>query len=257
MVIRLKPDAVPYCITTARKIPLALKQKVKDELDDMVRKGVIERVGDRTTEWCHPLVVVSKPNGDVRITVDLTKLNSQVQRTIHNSPSPAEIVADRRPNAKYWTTLDAKSGYWQVPLSEESRDLTVFLCCFGKYRYKRSPMGFISSGDSYCYRGDIAPEGIEHVRKIVDDIIAEDEDLKEHFDRVCSVLERCRKYRITINPRKFAFGQAKVKFAGYVISRDGIGADPDKVRAIAEFPTPTNPTEVRSFMGIVQQLGQF
>jgi len=202
-------------------------------------------------------VIAWKPNGGIRITIDLKKLNSQVVRGSHNAPTPLEIVNDRRPDAKYWSTMDAKAGYWQVPLDEDSQDYTVFITPFGRYRYLRSPMGYVSSGDVFNYRGDVALQGLEHVRKIVDDIIAEDADLEEHFNRVCDVLERCRLHRITLNPAKFVFAQGKVKFAGYVISREGLEADPEKVRAIADFPEPTNPTEMRSFMGIVNQLGQF
>ena len=258
MKIELKENAVPFAIYAPRQIPFAYRDQVEAELEDMLSKGIIERVGDRHTPWCHPMVVVAKPNGSgVRITADLTKLNSQVLRKVHNARSPMDVVSDRSPDARFWTTLDAKTGYWQIELDEESRDYTVFLTPYGKFRYRRSPMGYVSTGDKFNLAGDVAMEGIDHVNKIVDDIIVEDSTLDEHVGRVETVLERCRQHGITLNPKKFVFAQKQVKFAGYIISQDGIEADPAKVNGIAEFPQPKNITDLRSFLGLCQQLGSF
>jgi len=118
-------------------------------------------------------------------------------------------------------------------------------------------MGFISGGDSYSLRGDNALEGLENAEKIVDDILIENEAFKDNFYDVIKVLERCRKHSITLNPKKFVFAQKRVKFAGFILTPGGAEADPDKLRAISEFPKPVNITNLRSFLGIVNQLGAF
>ena len=79
MKIELENDAKPFAIFSARPVSYPLRETVKKELDDILEQDVIERAGDRRTEWCHPIVVVPKPAG-VRMTVDLTKLNSQVHK---------------------------------------------------------------------------------------------------------------------------------------------------------------------------------
>ena len=118
-------------------------------------------------------------------------------------------------------------------------------------------MGLNSTGDSYCRRGDVVLDGISNISKVVDDIIVADTSLDDHIDRVRSVLERCRQHGITLRPEKFQFAQSRVKYCGYVISSEGKEVDPDKLAAIDKFPTPSNITDLRSFMGLVQQLGDF
>jgi hypothetical protein len=127
----------------------------------------------------------------------------------------------------------------------------------GRFIHCRAPMGYIASGDAYNLRGDKALAGIEAVEKIVDDILAATVGSPENYQTVRAVLERCREYGITLNPEKFHFAQEEVKFVGYHVLRKGILADPEKLDAIAEFPEPNNRSELRSFMGLVNQLGQF
>ena len=257
MKIELQEDAKPFAIYAARPVSYPLREAVKKELDEMVEQDVIERVGDRPTEWCHPIVVVPKPSGGIRMTVDLTKLNSQVHRTVHNAKTPQDAVSEIVQGAKYFTVCDAVKGYWQLELHEDSRDLTTFLTPWGRFRYKRAPMGFISTGDSYNYRGDLAIDGLEWTHEVVDDVLIASRTYEEHVRDVRAFLNRCAEHDITLNPKKFKFAQSSVKFAGFILSQEGIRADPSKVKAIAEFATPTNISELRSFMGMVNQLGLF
>ena len=257
MKIELKEDAKPFAIYAARPVSYPLRDAVKKELDEMMEQDVIERVGDRPTEWCHPIVVVPKPAGGIRMTVDLTKLNSQVHRTVHNAKTPQDAVSEIVHGAKFFTVCDAVKGYWQLELHEDSRDLTTFLTPWGRFRYKRAPMGFISTGDSYNFRGDLAIDGLERTHKVVDDVLIASRTYEEHIRDVRAFLNRCAEHGITLNPKKFKFAQPSVKFAGYVLSAKGTEADPSKVKAIAEFATPTNITELRSFMGMVNQLASF
>lgn len=257
MKIHLKPDAQPFAIYTPRVIPLAWRDAVKKELDSMTSQDIIEPVGDEACEWCHPLVVVPKPKGGVRLTVDLSRLNKQVLRTAHPSPTPNDAVRQVTSGACFFTILDATMGYWQIPLSEDVQHLTTFITPWGRYRFKRSPMGFISSGDEFCRRGDIALSGTSNCVKVIDDILAWDSDYDSHLQRVREILTRCRQHGITINADKFVFASSQVQYCGYSLSQHGITADANKVKAISEFPTPSNLTDLRSFMGLANQLGNF
>ncbi|XP_064122521.1 uncharacterized protein LOC135226741 [Macrobrachium nipponense] len=118
-------------------------------------------------------------------------------------------------------------------------------------------MGFSATGDAYCLRGDMALQGVPNCVKVVDDILLSDEDLPSHLQHMHQMLTRCRQYGITLNKEKFTVAAPKVNFCNYVLSSDGIAADPDKVSAIRDFPTPSNVTDVRSFMGLVNQLADF
>ena len=256
MRIHLKPGATPFAVHTPRPIPFALRDQVKEELDSLVQQGIITPVGDEPSEWCHPMVLVPKDKG-VRITVDYTHLNSQVARPTHPSPTPHDAVRNISPAAKYFTTADALHGYWQMELAEEDRHLTTFITPYGRFQHCRGPMGFSATGDAYCLRGDMALQGIPNCVKVVDDILLSDEDLSSYLQHVHQMLTRCRQYGITLNREKFTVAAPQANFCGYVLSPDGIAADPNKVSAIRDFPTPSNVTDLRSFMGLVNQLADF
>ena len=123
--ILIKPNAKPYALNVARKVPLPLLDKTRKELDKMLDMGVISRAEGHTS-WCAPMVVIPKPTGDVRICVDLTKLNESVLREIHPLPSVDYTLA-KFGGAKIFSKMDANSAFWQRKLSNESRLLTTLI----------------------------------------------------------------------------------------------------------------------------------
>ena len=122
--IQLKPDSTPYSLCTPRNVPFPLRDKVKEELTRMESMGVISKV-DAPTPWCAGMVVVPKKTGAVRICVDLKPLNESVLREVHPIPKVDEILG-KLSGATIFSKLDANSGFWQIPLSEDSRLLTTF-----------------------------------------------------------------------------------------------------------------------------------
>ena len=263
MRIELKPDARPYAVTAARNIPHAWKDDIKRQLDDLIAQDVIMPVS-HPTEWCHPMVPVPKPPTDggdgktsVRMCVDLTKLNLYVRRGAHPVTTPHDAVTGIEHGSRFFTKLDAKSGYFQIPIAEEDQDLTCFITPWGRFRFKRAVMGLCTSGDEYGRRGDTALAGVPRTSKVVDDILAFDDDYSSHLQHVIQILQRCDSHGITLNPAKVTFAAGTLDFCGYVIRPDGYTADQRKLRAIADFPAPENLTDLRSFMGLVNQLGAF
>ena len=128
--IKLKANATPFALVTARNVLLPLLNKVKEHLVNMEATGVISRV-EVPTEWCAGMVVVPKKNGDLRICVNLKPLNEAVLRATHPLPKVDTILALLL-RAQVFSKLDANSGFWQIPLSEESRLLTM--CIYNTLR---------------------------------------------------------------------------------------------------------------------------
>ncbi len=222
----------------------------------MENKDIIEKVTE-PSPWCYPIVIVDKKGtNEKRFTMDLKRLNSQVKRTVHPSKSPKEAVNNIR-GAKFLTKIDATKGYWQVPLTKKSRQLTTFMTPWGRYRYKRNPMGYISAGNEFNLRMDQALDGIERLEKLVDDNLLYDYDYESHLQRVRQVLQRCREAGISLSLKKFEFAQNEVDFCGYKVSGSGWRVDNEKVDAIRKFPVPKNRTDLRSFFGLVQQFSDF
>ena len=232
MVITLKPNYVPKAITVPRNVPYARRDQEIKEIRKLEQEGIIEPVGDRPTEFCSPTICPIKPDGTLRFATDFTYLNKQVLRTVHPSLGTWDAVHSYTKGAKYFSTFDCKKGYWQVPVAEESKDLTTFICTLGKFRYNRAPMGFISTGDSYNLRSDNALSGLQGITKLVDDVLVASVDAEQHIKDVTALLEQCREKNITLNKKKMKLAQNKVKFAGFIVGVDGVEVDPDKIEAV-------------------------
>ena len=149
-VLQLKPDAQPFALFTPRNVPIPLRQKVKDELSRMETLGVISPI-EEPTPWCAGMVVVPKKSGDVRICVDFRPLNENVLREVHPLPKVDETLACLA-GATIFSKLDANCGFWQIPLSEESRSLTTFITPFGRYAFNKLPFEICSAPEHFQRR---------------------------------------------------------------------------------------------------------
>eukprot|EP00794_Sanderia_malayensis_P002352 gene2352-2708_t len=129
--IKIQEDATPYHLSTPRHVALSLLDPLKKELSRMEEMGVIRRV-EEPTDWCHPIVLVKKDNGSIRLCLDLTRFNVAVKREFYQLESVDETLAKLR-ECKILTKLDANSGYWQMPLDEESQLKATFITPFGRF----------------------------------------------------------------------------------------------------------------------------
>ncbi len=255
MKIELVPEAKPFKRYKANTIPFYWELKVKQQLENMVQKDIIETVPiGEVGDWVLGMVVVAKQGSDEpRITVDFQPLNKYVKRMGYPTKTPAEEVAQIPAGMVWFTTLDGRHGYWQVPLAKDCRHLTTFITPWGHYRFKRNVMGLISAGDEHNLRGDRAIEGIPNVKKIVEDIVIYDKDYDAHVERVRQVIKRCSEYGITLSRKKAKIAQRSVQWCGYTLTQNGYTANPRLLEAIHGFPVPKSRTDVRSFNGLIQQ----
>ena len=258
MQIHLKENAKPFARHTPNSIPIPWREAVKKELDTLVQQGIIEPVPDTVaSEWCASMVCAAKSDFKPRITVDFKHLNSQVIRTAHPFPSPQDVIRRIPPGVKFFTKMDAIMGFWQLPLDEEAQHLTHFVTDWGVYKFKRCPMGLITSSDVFCHRTDKALSRVDNTGKVVDDILSWDFTYADHIDRIYDILCRCLDNNVSLNKDKFDFAEAHADYCGYHVTSQGIEADPKKLEAIRNFPSPKNITDLRSFFGLVNQLGDF
>lgn len=255
--IKLKPDAKPFALSVPRRVALPLMGKVKTELERMEQLGVITRI-EEPTDWCCGMVVAPKKAKDeVRICVDLTPLNEAVCREKFILPSVDQTLG-MLAGAQLFTKLDANMGFWQIPLAKESALYTTFITPFGRYYFNRLPFGISSAPEHFQNRMVTeVTEGLEGVACHMDDVLIWGSSQVEHDARVHVVLERAQKAGITLNMDKCEFGVREVKFLGHVVSAEGVRSDPDKTRAVQHMDQPTDMTKLRSFLGMVNQLGKF
>ncbi|UYV83505.1 K02A2.6-like, partial [Cordylochernes scorpioides] len=252
--IRLKENATPV-IAPSRKIPFSIREKVKAELERMEKLDIIEKV-EEPSEWTHPIVVVQKPSGDVRICMDPRELNKYVQRERYILPT-AETIFSELKGATVFSVFDASSAFWQVPLDKESTNLCTIATPFGRLRFKRLPYGLNSASEVFqrCINNILS--GLQGTACYMDDILIYGSTMEEHNRNLETVLRRLEENNVKLNAKKQQIAVDKVNFLGHIISRDGIAIQASRAEAIQKLKRPENKTEVQRFLGMVTYLGKF
>ncbi|UYV79044.1 hypothetical protein LAZ67_17000853 [Cordylochernes scorpioides] len=218
--IKLKPGAKPYAVHTPRRVPIPLMEKLKTRLEELEKAGIIAQV-NVATEWCAPTVIAGKPNGDIRLCVDLSRLNEHVQREVHPMPV-VEHMLGQLGEARFFSKLDANSGFHQIPLSPDCQHLTTFITPFGRYKYCRMPFG-ISLAPEYFQRVmSIILQGMDGVMCYLDDILIFASDSKTHDRILRLVLRKLKEAKVTLNKAKCVFGVPRINFLGHILDEDGI-----------------------------------
>ena len=204
-VIQLKPDAKPFALHTPHNVPIPLRTKVQAELSCMQSLGVISPV-EEPTEWCAGMVVVPKPSSALRICVDYRQLNESVLREVHPLPK-VDVTLAQLAGATIFSKLDANCGFWQIPLSEESHNLTTFITPFGRYAFNKLPFGISSAPDHFQRRINQILAGQEGALCHMDDVLIFGHTQQEHDSRVNAVLTKIQAAGLTLNTDKCEFNK--------------------------------------------------
>ena len=195
-------------------------------------------------------------NGKVRICVDYTHLNQAVKQERHILPTVEHILAQMS-GATVFSKLDANCGFHQIRLTEDSKPLTTFIMPFGRYCYNRLPFGINSGPEHFQMQIHRVLENQPGVACIMDDMVVYGKDLREHDERLNQVLDRLSKANITLNEGKCEFRKEEISCLGQIVGKNGVKLDPAKVSAVVSMEAPQNISELRRFLGMVNQLGKF
>ena len=252
--IMIDPTVTPV-VNAPRKVPVALRKRVKKALSDMENDGVIRKV-DEPMDWVNSMVIVEKPNKKLRICLDPRNLNTAIKREHFQLPTIEEITS-RMSGAKIFSKLDGNNSYWQLKLDPESQLLTTFNTPYGRYCYLRTPFGIKSAQEVYQKRISQLFEDIEGVETDIDDILIWDRSKEEHDQRLKMAFKRCEDIGLTLNKDKCVIGTSSVTYIGHILTTDGVKPDESKVKAILEMPAPTDKKGVMRLLGTVNYLAKF
>jgi Reverse transcriptase (RNA-dependent DNA polymerase) len=222
--IELKNDVRPFT-ETPRRVPITKREVMRRELDQMEKIGVIVKENQHT-DFCSNILIVER-NNKVRICLDPTRLNECIKSPKLQLPRIEEILPELN-KAKVFTTLDAKRGFWQLRLTEESSKLTTFWTPFGRYRFIRMPFGIAPAMEIYQQRMNEIVAGLDGVEVMADDILVygkgEDQEqaMKDHNRNLENLLIRVRARNLTLNKEKVKLCQKSVQYFGHVLTSEGV-----------------------------------
>lgn len=225
-----------------------IQAEIDKQLDEMLRLGVVEA---SNSPWSSPIVLVKKKDGTYRFCVDFRKLNSVTVRDSYPLPLVADTL-DKLRNAKYLSSLDIKSAYWQIPMAESAKQYTAFTVPNrGLFQFKRMPFGLHNSAATWQrFIDKVIGHDLEpFVFVYLDDIVIVSDSFERHLAILEEVFRRLREAKVTISKDKCQFCRPQMKYLGYVVDRNGLHVDPEKVNAMLEIKPPKTVREVRRLVG--------
>ena len=231
-----------------RRQPYHVQKQVDDQLEQMQKQGIIS---PSQSEWASNLVVVKKKDGSSRICVDYRQLNDKTAKDSYPLPN-IDGCLDALGGANWFSTSDLRSGYYQVEVDPVDRPKTTFITRRGAFAFNVMPFGLCNAPATFQRLMDCVMFGLNFETCLVylDDIIVFSADIDSHLQRLKLLFERLKLTNLKLKPSKCKLIQRSVKFLGYVVSDEGLSTDPDKVEAVANWPTPVKLREVRGFLGL-------
>ena len=245
----LKPGAQPYN-GKPYSVPHFHRQTVKTEIDRLVKIGVLEPV--KYSEWGSPSFIIAKSNGTVRFLTDFRELNKRIIRKPHPLPKINEMLQQME-RFQFMSSIDLNMGYYHITLDPFTMDICTIVFPWGKYRYRRLPMGAACAPDIFQARMSNLFQDLEYVQCYIDDLLLVTAgDFDDHLEKLDAVLQRLRDKGFQVNAAKSHFCALELDYLGYTLSREGIAPQKKKVAAILALKPPKNVKELRRVLGIVQ-----
>ena len=235
-----------------RSVPVGVQDAYKAELERLQQEDVIIEVS-HYTEWVNSIVPVQKPDGCIRLCIDMRNLNMPIKRNPYYMRTLDDILPQLS-KAKTISMGDATSGYWHVPLDLASSLLTTFSTPYSKFRWLKLPFGLKIASDIIQERLDKVLALVPNTIGIADDIVMYGENEIEHDASFITLCETARANGLKLNAKKLQFKLNDCKFFGHKLTPDGLKADESKIEAIIKMCPPKNETDLKSFLGMVNYL---
>ncbi|KAK8774213.1 hypothetical protein V5799_011257 [Amblyomma americanum] len=201
--------------------------------------------------WAAPVVLVRKKDGALRFCVDYRRLNNITKKDVYPLPRIDDTL-DRLCNAEYFSSMDLKSGYWQIEVDERDREKTAFITPDGLFEFKVMPFGLCSAPATFQRVMDTVLAGLKWQICLVylDDVVVFASNFEEHLKRLKTVLDAIKSSGLTLKAEKCHFVYEELLFLGHIVSKEGVRPEPQKTAAIEHFTPPADKKGVRRFLGL-------
>lgn len=259
-----RSSVVSHTIDTGNHPPIRLRsyrtspangEEIDKQIAEMLGNGVIS---PSVSPWAAPVVLVKKSDGTMRFCVDYRKLNTITRKDSHPLPRISEAL-DALGGARWFSTPDLRSGNWQIEMAEDAKEKTAFITHNSLYQFNVLPFGLCNSPATFQRLMTHALRGLEWDICLIhiDDLIISSRAFDEQVTHLEQVLKRLRDANVRLKPSKCYFVQSKVEYLGQVVSAVGLSPNPSKIKAVQEFPIPTNTTGVKAFLGLCNYYRRF
>ncbi|CAM4615358.1 unnamed protein product [Caretta caretta] len=246
-------NAHPIRVQPYRVSPQA-KTAIEREIQDMLQMGVIR---PSESAWASPVVLVPKPDGEIRFCVDYRKLNAVTRPDNYPMPRTDELL-EKLGRAQFISTLDLTKGYWQVPLDESAKERSAFITHLGLYEFNVLPFGLRNAPATFQRLVDGLLAGLgEYAVAYLDDVAIFSDSWADHLEHLHKVLERIREAGLTVKAKKCQIGLNRVTYLGHQVGQGTISPLQAKVDAIQKWPVPKSKKQVQSFLGLAGYYRRF
>ena len=198
----------------AYSLPHAMRGTLDKEIDNMLSMGIIEPL---SAAYASPVVMVKKPDGSTRVCIDYPKLNSVTVFDPEPMPTAEEIFA-KLAGDRFFSKFDLSKGYWQVPVHEDDRDLTTFICHRGLFRFRVMPFGLVNAPATFSRLMRRVLRDSQNLDNYLDDVLTHTSDWNHHMSALRDFFDRIRKAKLTLRPSKCEIGETTVSFLGHSLS---------------------------------------
>jgi hypothetical protein len=245
--IETPPDATPVNRPIYRLSPSELDE-LRRTLDDLLAKGFIR---PSSSPWGAPVLFAPKKDGGLRFCIDYRGLNKQTLKNAYPLPRADDLI-DQLNGATIFSKIDLRSGYWQIPIESESIAKTAFRTRYGHFEWLVLPFGLTNAPAAFMdlmhkIFQDLLDQGVVI---FLDDILIYSKSADEHERLLREVFTRLRTHQLYAKESKCELWRTEVTFLGHVINARGVSMESCKVEAITRWPSPNDPSDIRSFLGL-------
>ena len=237
------------------RTPIVHRETISKMIDEMSKQGIVQ---PSISPWASPVVLVPKKDGSQRFCVDYRRLNAITKRDVYPLPRIDDIL-DMAGSAHYLSTLDLASGYWQVELAPDAREKSAFSTHRGLFEFTRMPFGLCNAPATFQRLMQVILTGLEGKSCFVylDDILVVSSTFEDHLHHLAELFERLRQAGLRLKPKKCLLLRKEVPYLGHILSASGVRPDPAKIETVKSFPTPTDITKIRQFLGLASYYRRF
>lgn len=231
----------PYPVSE-KQLPI-----LKKCINEMIEAEVIRPA--QHSYYAAPVLFVPKRNGEMRFCINYTDLNKATIPDHFPLPNIQGILRGLK-NSKYFTLLDLKSGFWQIPMDKESIHKTTFIVPWGIYECTKMPFGLKNNPSEFSRIMYQILGHLEFVLNYIDDITIHSKSIEDHFKHIQIVIETLAKANLKLNASKCQWFKTELNILGHNVSEIGISMDKSKIESVLNFPTPSTLREILVFLGM-------